>query len=158
MSDDITRVTCVAENCGTFPMDDALYRKLKRTGETFTCPSGHEQHFTESVEQKLRDRISDLKQSLQQKDRRIQSLEEEEDDLVDEILEYRRKADHLESLLLDSVSGVVEVAEDEWKWSCDCGSRGKKAFDTPEEARERLQNHVQRTDCDGPSEEVTLDA
>lgn len=43
-------VACCRQGCGVvfaFPTD--LYERLTNTGETFHCPFGHQQHFTDSA-------------------------------------------------------------------------------------------------------------
>ena len=48
-------------NCGTkFAMEDSIYAARREDGETFTCPNGHEQYFSESENKKLRDEIKRL--------------------------------------------------------------------------------------------------
>lgn len=49
-------------NCGTkFAMEDSIYADRLQDGDTFTCPNGHEQHFSESENKKLRDEVKRLK-------------------------------------------------------------------------------------------------
>lgn len=143
MSDSV-RITCVAESCGTFPMDRALVQKLKRTGDTFTCPAGHEQHFTESPEQRYKERIKRLKEKISHYERRVDSLD---DSLKDRWGDYKReksRREYAESRLLDYVNGVVEVAEERYRWSCECDARGEKAFDDPDKCRYALKRHRNR--------------
>lgn len=154
----VKRISCVAENCGTFPMDDALYKKLQRTGETFHCPEGHAQHFTETVEDRLRKRIQKLEQKAKRVDELRRKLEREKkradheskqsDSLLERWREQREHRKHLEALVLEHVEGIIEIAPDEYKWSCGCGGRGQKAFDTEEEARDAYEEHRRRNDCE----------
>ncbi|QIO25486.1 hypothetical protein [Haloarcula sp. JP-L23] len=160
----ITRITCVADDCGTFPMDEALVQQLKRTGETFTCPAGHEQHFTDSPESRLKRRIEKLEaraeELAEERDaaqRRLESFEEQADRWYDEAQTEKERRKFAESRLLDYATGVVEVADGGYKWSCQCGARGQKLFEEVDAAQVAYERH-QRSQCSvdhGP--EVTVD-
>ncbi|WP_135306319.1 hypothetical protein [Haloarcula amylovorans] len=152
-----TRITCVADSCGTFPMDDALVQKLKRTGQTFTCPAGHEQHFTESTEQKLRERIEELEAEVERYKSKYRNSRESRGTLYDELLAEKDRRKFAESRLLDYATGVIEVADGQYKWSCACDARGQKAFEDVEACQEALDRH-QRRSCslDHDDQEVTV--
>jgi hypothetical protein len=52
-------------NCGTkFAMEDSIYADRLEDGGIFTCPNGHKQHFTESENKKLRDKVAKLERLL----------------------------------------------------------------------------------------------
>lgn len=164
MSESIVRLSCVAENCGTFPMDRALYDKLKRSGETWCCPEGHQQHFTETTEDALREELAELQRVVEEKERRISKLKQLTDSRNDSGRHWydraREKAERvnlLERMLLERAEGIVQVAPEGYKWSCSCGSRAQKVYDTPEEAQERYRAHARRTDC-GTEELPLLEA
>lgn len=157
MSDNIIRITCVKDNCGTFPMDNALYRKLKQTGDSFTCPAGHEQHFGGSPLEEKQERINSLKQKIDQLEDRLEQYREQRNEANQDYWDATQRIHRLETLLLENVAGVVEVDEDSWKWSCKCGSHGQKAFDTEEEARDRYERHLRRADCGHNVSEVTIE-
>lgn len=152
------RITCVAENCGTFPMDQALVQKLKRTGDTFSCPAGHEQHFTESPEKNLKERIKSLEKQLERSEERRERLDERVEDFWEDWKAEKRRRKFLESRLLDYAKGVVEVGEEQYRWSCECDSRGQKAFDDPEDALAALKRHRRRNCPVSDPVEVTMDA
>jgi len=154
MSDETVRVTCVADNCGTFPMDAALVDRLKRTGDPFTCPAGHQQHFTESPEKQLRERVQQLEREVDRLEDRVGHYRENAHDAWDDLREERTRRKHAESLLLSYATGVVEVAPDEYKWACECDARGQKAFDSVENARDAFEAHQDRMDCDGSADEA----
>lgn len=145
MSDDTVRLSCVSENCGTFPMDRALRDKLKRTGETFTCPAGHQQHFTESTEQQLREKIERLED-------RLETFEEWEDQLRESKREYRELSNLFRRELLSRVEGVVELGDDDgYLWGCKCGSCARKMFDERNDAEDAYNTH-RRQHCERPTE------
>lgn len=149
------RVTCAQENCGTFVMDEELYNKLKRTGETFYCPEGHPQHFTETTANKLRSRISDLKEKIERVQSRLDRKKEMYHDARDQYFDESERRNFVESMLLSEVVGVVEVAPEQWKWSCACGSHGQKAFDDRDDAQAAYRKHLRRQDCsDGQPEHI----
>jgi len=54
--------------CGTlFGIEDNIYFKRLEDGKYFTCPNGHEQHFTNSVNSKLQKaekEVKNLKQNI----------------------------------------------------------------------------------------------
>lgn len=161
---DTVRVACVHEDCGTFPMDRALYDRLKRTRESFTCPNGHEQHFTETQTSELKQQVERLQSNLTAKDETIADLRErierEQDrkrNMMDRALDAERDWRHARDRLLDATSGVVEVAPETWMWACECGSRGRKQFSEPDEAREHHERHVRRN-CEVVTTEETTDA
>lgn len=56
--------------CGTlFALPDQVNDELVRTGRNFFCPNGHQQHYSESTEAKLkteRDRVARLNARLDQ--------------------------------------------------------------------------------------------
>lgn len=173
MSESIVRLSCCKENCGTFPMDRALYDKLKRTGESWCCPEGHQQHFTETTEDELREVIASLQKTVEEKERRISELESAQQRLSaaedaldrrrDTILEYRDRIQEqrgrvslLERLLLERAEGIVQVSPDGYKWSCNCGSRAQKVHDSEENARENYQQHLRRSGCEGDAEALPL--
>lgn len=146
------RVACAHENCGTFPMDDALYAKLQRTGETFTCPDGHPQSFTDSTYAKLkraRKLIEKLKQQVNHNRGRAEQYRDTIMDYVDDLHEERDRRKHLERMVLAERNGVIEVGPSEFKWSCPCGSRGRKSFESPDQAKRALAGHHDRTKCTG---------
>jgi hypothetical protein len=46
---------CCVQGCGgTICFDDALERRLRRTHEEWSCPFGHQQHFTDLTEDQER--------------------------------------------------------------------------------------------------------
>jgi len=48
--------------CGTpFGIEDTLHRQLKRTGNTFYCPNGHPQIYTNPIENQLAEAKKALK-------------------------------------------------------------------------------------------------
>ena len=55
-------VNLVAEtccNCGTvFGINEAQLASLKRTGAWFYCPNGHQQHFTKTEADRLREQLA----------------------------------------------------------------------------------------------------
>ena len=52
-------------NCGTkFAMEDGIYLQRKTDGKYFTCPNGHEQHFSESENKKLKDKVASMEKQL----------------------------------------------------------------------------------------------
>lgn len=135
------RIACATENCGSFLMDPALYQKLQQTGETFYCPEGHPQHFSDAEILQYQQEIAHLKE-------RLGFLEDECDEAWDEYLDERARRKTAEQLLLENVAGVIELWPDEWKWACECESHGAKAFETEEAAREAWQDHVRRKGCE----------
>lgn len=139
------RVACVHDNCGTFPMDESLYHKLKSTGEDFTCPGGHTQHFGDSLKSKLDEAEKEIERLKAKVEQNRDAAMERWDEYIEE--SHRRK--HLESIVLAENTGVIEVGPGEFKWSCPCGGRGKKAFESPEEAQRALSDHHERTECVG---------
>lgn len=151
MTRDIVRITCCQENCGTFPMDRALFQKLKRTGETWTCPAGHEQHFTESTEQQLREKVDRL-------ERKVSDLRESEREWFERWRDEKARRKDLETLVLDRATGVVKVGPEKYKWACACGSRGTKAFEDSEECRDAWQNHRRREGCGNSVPEDVIEA
>lgn len=151
MSNDIIRISCVNESCGTFPMDRALRDRLKRTGGTFTCPAGHQQHFTESREQELQNKIDELERKVERLENREESLWETLDERHKQLQQQRERRRIAEKELLDDANGVVEIGE-EWMWACRCGGRGNKRFESKEEAKEGLQRHREQT-CEFYGEE-----
>lgn len=148
MSDDIHRVTCATENCGTFVMDVALYRKLQRTGETFHCPEGHPQHFTESTEQQLRDRIEELERKAQRYKKRAERHSDTLRDLWADRREERRHRKRIQQALLPAINGVVEVDDECWLWGCACGGAARSTFETKTRAEQGLRQHRSQS-CDG---------
>jgi hypothetical protein len=61
----LTLVEEICCSCFThFAMDAALNRKLRESGGTFYCPSGHGQHYTETEVQKLKKKNQSLQNSL----------------------------------------------------------------------------------------------
>lgn len=133
-SNDIVRVSCATENCGTFPMDAALNRRLKRTGDTFTCPAGHSQSYGETEESRLRERVDEL-------EREAERAREDHREVWDKLLETNDELQALRRALYKHANGVVRVSDDDWRWACDCGGHGYKAFDTEERAERALENH-----------------
>lgn len=152
------RITCCKENCGTFPMDAALVQKLKRTGDTWTCPAGHQQHFTESPNQQLRDRISELEATVESLQVRNEDLDETASAWYDSWRVEKERRKRLETLVLDRITGIIEVGEDECKWACACGGRGKKAFEDPEDCRDAWQQHRRREGCGEAVPEDVIEA
>jgi hypothetical protein len=128
-------------------MDRALYDKLKRTQETFTCPEGHEQHFTESTTDEYERRIDELERKLELQAEHKERYEEYWRQAQERAWQNEKRAKHLEKRLLEHVHGVVEVAPSEFKWACECGSKGSKRFDTPEEAQAHHTEHFRRKEC-----------
>ena len=60
-------------NCGIlFAMDADFERRRQDDGKYFYCPMGHPQHYTESIEQKLRQQLYAKDRDLEAKDRRLQ--------------------------------------------------------------------------------------
>lgn len=150
MSNETRRIACVNSNCGTFPMDEALFQQLRRTGETFTCPEGHKQHFTESKEKRLKEKVKNLKRRVESKDSTI-------DDLYEDWREEKDRRKFAESRLLDYAKGVVEVAEDQFRWSCECDSRGQKTFSDVEAAKDAFREHRRRRCTVDDPPEVSVD-
>lgn len=144
---EVTRVACVAENCGTFPMDEARVRHLKQTGDTFVCPAGHKQHFTESPESKLRERIGELERQVEREKKRAKGYKDRASDLWDMCREEKASRDRAEQALLDRSTGVVRFAEDSHKWACACGANGMKGFETADDARQAWKDHRRREGC-----------
>lgn len=153
MSDPTVRINCVKDGCGTFPMDRALYNRYKRTGETWHCPAGHAQHFTESTEQKLRDRIDGL-------ERKVKRLKRHADNSHQAWRKEKTRRKHLEQIVFERVTGILQFGEDDYRWSCSCGGHGIKGFDTPEDARGAWQGHRDRQGCGEavPQEVIGADA
>lgn len=141
MAEDIVRVTCVHEGCGTFPMDRATCDHLKRTGKPFTCPGGHKQHFTESVEQKLRTRIDELEREVERLESRAENQWDYIDDLREERDEQRDRAKLFRRALLADVDGVIQVGEDCWLWGCQCGGQARSTFESESDAEQARRQH-----------------
>jgi hypothetical protein len=50
--------------CGvTFAFPSSLMRRLRASGESFFCPTGHSQHFTESEAERLRAMLDEANRS-----------------------------------------------------------------------------------------------
>lgn len=142
MTNEIVRINCLKDDCGTFPMDRALYNRYKRTGDTWSCPNGHRQYFTESTEQPLREKISRLQTRI---DSILNSLDRERDEkhkhknaklaLRDELITVKRQ---------DNPDGVLELYDDHYVWVCECGSNGVKPFGEEREAWDAYDGHRER--------------
>lgn len=145
---DVVRITCVKSDCGTFPLDRALYAKLKRTGEWFTCPDGHKQHFTESPEKQLRDRIENLEVEVDRLEGRLSEYRDTSQKRWEERNEERKRRKHVEELFLSESVGVVEIYDGEYMWACECGGSGRKHFEDPDDAWSGLRDHLERQGCD----------
>lgn len=165
MSNGIKRIACVAENCGTFPVDRELYEKLKRTGDTFSCPEGHEQYFTKTILDEKNEEIQALREEIAELQTRIETLEyregrfkERSKKAWDDYLEERERRRVAERVLLRNVVGIVEVGPGEYKWSCGCGNRGQKAFESAEAAREAYRDHQRRQGCVTEAAERVVEA
>lgn len=152
------RIACANENCGTFPIDRQLRNKLQKTGETFTCPAGHEQHFSESPLKKKEEQIKALKSKVEGLESRLEKYKGQAMDRWDETREERKRADHLERMLLSRANGIVEVGKDAFKWSCTCGSHGRDSYETAEEARKRFKEHQRRNDCENGVTDTVIEA
>jgi len=146
---EVVRVTCVHENCGTFPMDQALVAKLKRTGDPFTCPAGHEQHFTGTPpKQRLQERIQELETTVERLEAEVEDWRQEANDAWDDVLDLQRQRRTLESALYERADGVIQLMEDEdYRWACACGSHCRTSFATEKDARDALDLHRQDS-CD----------
>lgn len=149
--DGYVRVACANENCGTFLLDEALYRKLKRTGDTFHCPEGHGQHF-KSETKELRERIEELENKLERAQKKAKREHGKAVDYRKKLSDERDRVRRLKDKVLDDADGVVEAVEDEWAWGCACGSRGRKPFATEEAAREAYQRHLASDAHDGSAQ------
>lgn len=134
MTQNTKRINCVNDKCGTFTMDKALYKRYKKTGDTFYCPAGHGQHFTESTEQKLREKIKVLQD-------RVDRLDDYSNTLWEDLQAEKDQRRALEKRYLDSQHGVVEVNDEAWMWACNCGGRGSKRFESESEARRAYGSH-----------------
>lgn len=174
MSDETVRINCVKDGCGTFPMDQALYHRYKQSGETWHCPAGHAQHFTESTESKLRNKVKQLQQEIKRLERnQADELKQEVERLEHrlEIAENRsrkeyQKANQAEQLarqLYDEIipywqnnrhSGVVKLTTRHYTWICRCGGYGR-SFKRNREDAERLYEMHQQQSCDAEREAVT---
>ena len=65
--------------CGIpFCLTEGLYHARKRDGRSFTCPNGHHQSYRPTEDQK---RITELEQRLRNRDRRIDSLVDQYDEV-----------------------------------------------------------------------------
>jgi hypothetical protein len=59
----IETVNCCS--CGVlFGMPEQMLRSRREDGKEFFCPSGHQQHFTKTEAQRLRERLANTEQSL----------------------------------------------------------------------------------------------
>lgn len=73
--------------CGiAFGIEPARYDKLLETGEDFFCPNGHRQHFTESVQSKLK-----------KAHQKISSLQRHADWLTDQLREASEARRHAQA-------------------------------------------------------------
>lgn len=146
MNNEIKRVNCIADGCGTFAMDKALYDRYQKTGETFHCPAGHAQYFSESTESKLNNRIEELERKVRSRDRRIQNLLDSIDRYRSDLNTEKQRGKQLREALADNgVTGVIP-GDEEWTWVCGCGGHGYKWFDEREDAEEALMAHREDTD------------
>jgi septal ring factor EnvC (AmiA/AmiB activator) len=58
----LTVETCCV--CGTpFAIEATLQEQFKKTGNSFFCPNGHKQHYSESTDEKIKQLEKQLKQS-----------------------------------------------------------------------------------------------
>ncbi|MWG36562.1 hypothetical protein [Halomarina oriensis] len=145
----MARLTCAHSNCGTFLMDDALVQRLKRTGDPFYCPGGHEQHFDgASPEAKLRERIAELEQEVTRLTERAKNTREQLFDTYDELRDERARRKHVEALYLAGQEGVVEITDDVYRWVCPCGASCRTDFETRGEAYGAYDDHRGRDACD----------
>lgn len=146
-NDDIVRVSCATEGCGTFPMDKALHKRLKRSGNTFTCPAGHRQHYDgDSPESKLRERIQELES-------KVESCRERRRGLGKQLAKERDRWREAEQLALSAVAdsgetGVVEPIDDRFTWACRCGGHGQKFYESREKAQHLFEQHGENTGCE----------
>jgi hypothetical protein len=84
-------ITC--KTCGTlFSISDSLYEIRKEDGRTFTCPNGHELHYSPSENDKLRAEVKELKANLSRRQT---------------TLTYWREASEYTSRSLAATKGVV---------------------------------------------------
>lgn len=152
---EIERLTCPNENCGTFPMDAELVKKLRRTGETFTCPGGHSQHFGETTETRLRGRVEELERRLEREERRRENLEETIEQYREQYQAERGEKNAIRKTLLPEAGGVVELDGDVWSWGCECGGYAYSTFGSEREARGAYGNHRDGDACSLDAERVT---
>jgi len=142
---DIVRVSCATENCGTFPMDKALNKRLRRSGNTFTCPAGHKQSYnTTDPKKELREEISRLKQKLSRTEGRLENYRDNLSDMWDDLREERELREAIEKSILEDVDGAVEILEGRWKWACECGNKTTATYDTEREAWGKYDAHRER--------------
>lgn len=141
--ENIVRVSCATDGCGTFPMDKALHHRLKRSGDTFTCPAGHRQHFSgpTDTEQKLRERINELEDRVARLQEKLESRRDAMKSWHTRYREEQNKRGDVQKRLLDGEDGVVEVREETYMWACECGNKGRADFDTRTDARNAYQQH-----------------
>lgn len=153
--DNIVRVSCATDGCGTFPMDKALHNRLKKSGDTFTCPAGHQQHFSgeEDLVQKLKNRISELEGEVERYKERYEHFRESMHNWHDKYREAEDARMEVQKRILDGRDGVVEVREEAYMWACECGNTGRAEFDTRTDARSGYQQH--RENAHDEAEAVT---
>lgn len=152
---DVRRIACANRNCGTFPLDEQLYQKLQRTGETFHCPDGHPQHFSGSNTKKLKQRVEELESKLERAKKRADRMNDRAHSAWDQYQEQKQRRKFAESRLLDYAKGVVEVGPEQFRWSCECDSRGQKTFADVDNAKSAFKEHRRRRCSIEDYEEVT---
>jgi hypothetical protein len=61
----IVEVTCGVSGCGysPFPMEENYHARVKRTGEWFHCPAGHDIHYNQGLTADQK-RIKELESQL----------------------------------------------------------------------------------------------
>lgn len=82
--DSIEFVTITCYSCKMpFGMSRAFYEARRKDHKDFTCPAGHEQHFTgKSEEEKLREEVERKGQMLDAAQQRAHRLERQRDDVT----------------------------------------------------------------------------
>ena len=154
---DIVRVSCATEGCGTFPMDRALNERLKKSGDTFTCPAGHRQSYGESTEDKLRQQIRELKQRLEAKQESVDDWYQHFDAEQQERKKWERAYYSLLSRFAERINGIVEIeddAGDEYIWVCECGSHAQRPAENKTTAWNRYDQHRSNVHSDGQEAEA----
>lgn len=69
-------ITCCVAGCGIgFAMTDDYYAARERDGGQWYCPNGHRQHFTTTIEHKLRAELDQMKSDRDWQKRRREFAE-----------------------------------------------------------------------------------
>lgn len=120
-------IACYRPRCGhRFWIPDALEQRFRRTGETFCCPGGHAQRFTDGATPE-RQRIAELEDKLSSLKRALAAERGRRKDATESWLKASREVDKLRRLVWGSAA-IYQCGEcgHGHRWSSDVGTEHRE--------------------------------